>query len=563
MIMADRKIEQEKGRSPSRLEKELAKGPMHHQQYLEHLDKHLDPGTNGLDFTYKQQCHDKEIQIMKNLDLDPAIPILTALYSPGKLKDARDPSRLLRSLLLMTLLRVKGITKWVKMTKHDAFLAVLAGFEPGNVPGIGTYYDFMKRIVDGPYRRPCHCKDQIKRSDYNAGPHKRNLKNEKKAQKNDFDPNHSQSEKLAKNLLADTETSRAQNLYQILEDLNIQLGLIPSIDQGLITDLDSLVVSGDGSILQTAASCRGKPACNCRLEGRYKCDHDRYYTSPTAKWCYDHVQNTFVFGDRYYHIVTTQAGHDFPLITCMFGGNESDYTLSLTTFDRLEKALRENGLDISIAAFIGDGHHDAYAHYHFFKEKNVLPIIPLSKPSQEAFPHLPDDNVRLDTDGIPLCPEGKRMRHHCYDKKQHKHIYNCPAKRNTHRQGSSVYVFHNKECPVQQDCNPQSSLGPFVYLKSSTDPRLFPPLPRSSPKFKELMNQRSASERCNFINDSYGLEGASRNADYGLIRLTLANIAHHTTVRYNESKKQQADKDALTRFSESLSEVSAVCQDSS
>jgi hypothetical protein len=61
------------------------------------------------------------------------------------------------------------------------------------------------------------------------------------------------------------------------------------------------------------------------------------------------------------------------------------------------------------------------------------------------------------------------------------------------------------------------------------------------------MNQRSASERLNFINDSYGVESASRNADYGLIRLTLANIAHHCSVRYEVSKKRQGEKAVTPR----------------
>lgn len=52
------------------------------------------------------------------------------------------------------------------------------------------------------------------------------------------------------------------------------------------------------------------------------------------------------------------------------------------------------------------------------------------------------------------------------------------------------------------------------------------------------MNQRSASERCNFINDSYSVEGSCRNADYGLIRLALANIAHHAAICYQEARKQ-------------------------
>ncbi len=132
-----------------------------------------------------------------------------------------------------------------------------------------------------------------------------------------------------------------------------------------------------------------------------------------------------------------------------------------------------------------------------------------------------------------------RMRHHGYDKRQKKHVYCCPAKRNTHRNGKSTYVIHLDECPNDQDCKPESSLGPFVYVKSETDPRLFPPIPRDSSKFKELMNQRSASERVNFINDTYNLDGCCRNADYGLIRLTLANIAHHASIRHNEAHKMK------------------------
>lgn len=511
---------------------------MLHEQYLDHLHTYFDSRYDDLDFGSKIQFYEKEIQILKILDLDIAIPILKSLYSPHKLKFARDPSKLLRSLLLMVLLRIKGITYWVSRTKHDPLLAVLIGFEPGDVPGIGTYYDFMKRIINGPYRKPCQSED-VKRSQFNTGPHRRNLKKEKEAKKNDFDPTHSKSEKLSAELLAHSEEPRTKDFYQILEDLNIRLGLIPCIDDGLICDLHNFVVSGDGSILQTASSSSGKPTCNCRSEGIYKCDHDRYYTSPSAKWCYDHVRDAFIFGDRYYHLVVTQGGHDFPLLTYLPGGNESDYTLSLTSFDRLIKALRENNLDIDISFFIGDGHHDSYAHYQYFDKKNVIPIIPLSETSKKAYPHLSDDSgIRLDQDGVPLCQAGCRMRHHCYDKKKNKHVYSCPAKRLARRNGKKVYVFYEEECPQGKDCKPDSNLGPFIYLKSNDDPRLFPPLPRNSQKFKDLMNQRSASERCNFINDSYNVEKSCRNADYGLIRLTLANIAHNSATRAREADKR-------------------------
>jgi hypothetical protein len=76
----------------------------------------------------------------------------------------------------------------------------------------------------------------------------------------------------------------------------------------------------------------------------YQCDHDRYDTSPTAQWGYDHHRGAYIFGDRYYHLLVTQNGRDFPFLTHMRGGNESDYTLSLTSFDRFLKAVRENDL---------------------------------------------------------------------------------------------------------------------------------------------------------------------------------------------------------------------------
>ncbi|MBW2740331.1 MAG: hypothetical protein JRE64_16135 [Deltaproteobacteria bacterium] len=65
------------------------------------------------------------------------------------------------------------------------------------------------------------------------------------------------------------------------------------------------------------------------------------------------------------------------------------------------------------------------------------------------------------------------------------------------------------------------------------------------------MNQRSASERYNFNNDAYGVEGSCRNADYGLIRLTLANIAHHAAIRYQEARKQSEANTLLTPILES------------
>jgi hypothetical protein len=224
----------------------------------------------------------------------------------------------------------------------------------------------------------------------------------------------------------------------------------------------------------------------------------------------------------------------------------------LKAFDQFCKGARENELKANISYFCGDGHHDSYAHYEYFDKKGVIPVIPLAENSQKITHHLPGSPIQLDKDGTPLCPAGMRMRHHVYDKNKRVHVYCCPVKRNTHRDGKSVYVIHTDECPRHQDCQPASSLGPLVYIKADTDPRLYPPLPRDSQKFKEIMNHRTSTERCNYLNDTYHLDRACRNADYGLIRLTLANIAEHALIRYLKAAKRLSEDTLFFLLLESI-----------
>lgn len=517
---------------------------MLHAEYIEHLKKHFTACSEDSSFCKSLQGNKKEFQIIVNINFDAAVDLLKSIYCPVKRRPARDPVCLLRSLILMAVLKVKGITEWVKKMRTIPLLAILAGFDPDDTPGIGTYYDFMKRIIDGPYQKSC--KHTVRRSTLITGKYKRNIQMEKETKEDTLGPHQSQSEKLVQELLSHDNDPRPNDFQKILDNLLIKTGIVPSVEQGLL-NLENLIVSGDGSILESNASGQGKPACSCRLEGNYNCQHDRFYSSPTAQWCYDAHKDCFIFGDRYYHLVASQNGHDFPLSTSMPGGNESDFTLSLKTVDRFFKGARENELKANILYFCGDCHHDSYAHYEYFQKKGVVPVIPLSEKSQKVTPILLNSNIQLDKDGTPLCPAGMKMHHHMYDKNKRVHVYSCPVKRNTHRDGKSVYITHTEECPRHQDCRPSSSLGPFVYIKSDTDPRLYPPLARNSQKFKEIMNQRTSTERCNYLNDTYRLDRACRNTDYGLIRLTLVNIAEHALIRYLEAVKKLSEEKLLTQ----------------
>lgn len=531
---------------------------MLHTQYIHNLANLFNPYSNDSEFWKPVFSHLKEFVIIANLNLDPLADKLDMFYCPKPRASHRDPLAMLRSLILMHMLKISSITEWVQKTRSISFYALLAGFN--STPGIGTYYDFMKRLIDGPYHKPCE--HILRPSSYCSGSHLRHLQKEKEDKKLSLDPHNSQSEALAKKLLADSQSPRPDDFYRILEDMQLLVGLQPSIEQGLIIDLNNITASGDGSILQTAASAFGRPSCDCKIKGVFECEHPRYYSTPTAQWCYDHHHDIFIFGDRYYIIATTHNGHDLPLLTIMPGGNESDFTLSLKAFDRLLKGILENNIDLRIHIFTGDCHHDSYAHYKYFAQKNVLPVIPLPVTAQNSYPHLrTDNNITLDTNGHPVCPGGLKMRRHEFNKRKQTHVYNCPVKRPARIDGKYSYTKHMDECPLKQDCAPESSLAPFVYIKRSDDPRLFPQIPRDSKQFKQTMNQRSACERLNSVFDSYKLDNAYRNPRYALIHLTLGHIAVHAAIRYEESVKNYDSPKAY--FADMLNRIGVKYFDSS
>jgi len=515
---------------------------MSHAEYISHSEKHrvFRPDTGRISDLYSEYV--KEVHILRSLNFDAVIPVLKSLYSSEKRgKTPRDPVCMLRSVALLTLCRKKSITEWVRKTRsYNGLLSVLCGFPSDSAPGVGTYYDFMRRIIDGPYAPPAG--DRVRRSSFITRPHLRSIPDEKEAKKDSADPYNSQSALLAKKLLKEGDENRPEGFLQLLEDMHYYLGTLPSAESGLITDTARLTVTADGSVFPSAACRNGRPTCNCREQGIFSCDHPRLYSSGTAEFCYDHHHDCFTFGDRYYHAVVTQNGHDFPVHAHMPGGNESDYTLSLTSVDRTLKLFREHETEMGIGIFCGDGHHDSYAHYEYFAQKNIMPVIPLREGSKKFLPHLPDNKVPLNEEGTPLCPEGKTMHYLHYNKAKRTHVYNCPVKRQARREGKKLFVFHKDECPRKKDCQPESTIGPYVYIKSETDPRLFPPIPRKSRKFRDVMKLRSGSERVNAVIDSYNIEGAHRCAEYSLIRLYLVYIAVHADIRYRESMKNNTAK---------------------
>jgi len=72
-------------------------------------------------------------------------PTLSPYYSNTG-RPAKYQAEILRSLIAMTHLKIYSITKWVRKLRSDRILAIICGFDPDNVPGVGTFYDFLNRF---------------------------------------------------------------------------------------------------------------------------------------------------------------------------------------------------------------------------------------------------------------------------------------------------------------------------------------------------------------------------------------------------------------------------------
>lgn len=511
-----------------------------HEDSLTHLRRQVMPRLKDPDITASVETYAYELVTRIDLSLDPEREALEALYCPTGQGAPQDPVCMLRSWLLMTLIHeTSSPDAWARRLKREPVLAILAGFAPGHTPCATAHRDCIIRVGDGPYA--LRSKQDQPLSQQLRGQHARRLCDTTTARRAEADRlGVSQSEVLCDRLLKQATTPRdPQALQTRLDDLFVHLGLRPSIDAGLFgADAPQLVVEGDGTPLHTASSPRGTCTCDCP-PGSKACQHPKRYTSGTAQGGY-HPHRGFVFGDESYPISAHVNGHDIPLMTIMGPGNESDFTLSPRALDELLKLIEAHDLPLNIDIFIGAGHHDALPFYRYCRVKGIRTIIPINgdtgadgDTTTSAHPHLDaSPDVVFDTDGTPFCPQGCRMRHEHYPRGRQ--CYTCLA---TRRNGQGEWGCSPDECPTGIDCCPEKTLGYSLNLQVDANPRYLPEIPRCSPRFKALYTERTRVERSNRGDDHYRLDRCTHHAAYGLIRLTLVNVAKQARLRWLERTK--------------------------
>jgi hypothetical protein len=189
-------------------------------------------------------------------DLSPLTTLLRPHYD-DKGPQPRDPASMFRSYLLYLLVRPEiGITDWVREMHRVPLYAILSGFHPGDIPGVGTFYDFFPRLWASERK---HATPRVKSTRWRRGKPKKGEKGEKSPTKP------GRVKRLVEWLLPRIDQKKSLPSDRLFEFFQSQF-LAVSANFGLLGDLTKLNAAGDGTPIATASLPRSKPTCHCRAQ---------------------------------------------------------------------------------------------------------------------------------------------------------------------------------------------------------------------------------------------------------------------------------------------------------
>ena len=236
-----------------------------------------------------------------NLDLSYTDELLRGKYSVFGPKP-RTPSCMQRSYLLSIDFKVHFLTDWAAQLKINPLYAILSGFQFGDTPGVGTFYDFLDRLWDSD-------------SD-NLSPHIHPVKKKKvKKPKQKGDKAEPIEKVTVEQLFQSMEHSSFsidEQPYASLFKIYDHEFLSISISKGLI-DISNLSIAGDGMPVTTSARERKHRICKCSKSGITSCHCDCYFSQPDCDIGYDSSRECFYHGYHLYILVAANSESDLPL----------------------------------------------------------------------------------------------------------------------------------------------------------------------------------------------------------------------------------------------------------
>jgi len=432
------------------------------------------------------------------VNLTPMRKIIEHLYSALG-RPARIPENLLRSLLSMVLCGCTSITKWVSLMRSHPFYAIISGFYPYDVPGVGTFYDFMNLIM---FRKPRE----------GRGLSRRKEKDEKDK------PKHSGIiKRLAQRLLSGKQLPLRFKDASIIKEIFDAIFVKHSQELGLI-DEDNLIISGDGSKFPTWASPYGKKICECKG----KCDCIRKLLDKEAQWGWDDYHKRWVYGYAYYELVTQDR--QLPIVVHIASVNRHDSVQSVYTMQE----AKDRGFSMKYASF--DSASDCYEIYQLgIKQWDVGLVIPLNETNKGNYSH--PKPIAITEDGVPICQVGLPMTNWGFCKDRCRIKWRCPV--------IATKSYKDFDCPYMKTCT-DSHYGRVVFTKPQWDYRIHTPVARNSKLWKSLKDGRSASERSNKRKkyDFLLLQTRTSGRKFWFFRVMLSSMCQHIDEWYRKSREQ-------------------------
>lgn len=400
------------------------------------------------------------------LDLTYTDELLRSKYSVFGPKP-RTPSCMHRSYLLSIDFKVDSITEWAAQLKLNPLYAILSGFQFGNTPGVGTFYDFFNRLWDfdsdnlSPHIHPVK-KKKVKK------PRQKGSKAES-IEKISVEP-------LLKQLESGTFSIDGQPYCSLFKIYNKEF-LSRSVERGLI-DTSNLSIAGDSTPFVTSARERRHRVCDCADIGITDCGCDRYFSQPDCDIGWDSSRDCFYHGYGLYMMVAANSESDLPIFPLLNPASKHDSHGFLETYFRMKSFLP----DYHVSKWLLDSAHDAMAYYTYCRRNHIQPFIDLNE--KRGIKEKYKDDFTIGKDGIPICKAGLKMNHDGSEPSKARLKFRCPL-------ASRKYG-----CSCQTPCS-DSKYGRTVHLAMKDNPRLINFPPRDSKKWKLEYNARTSAERSN------------------------------------------------------------------
>lgn len=378
----------------------------------------------------------------------------------------RLPSNMLRSYLLSIEFKVTSITDWVAALKACPLYAIASGFEFGDTPGIGTFYDFFDRLWN-------YEDDNL--SSHLQVPKVSVKKPSGKGQKA------ASVDKLSVELLLphleQQHVSLDEQPFAFLLELYKNQFLDVSISKELINP-NHLSLAGDGTPVRTSARIRKHRVCDCLDKGIKDCNCARYLSQPDCDIGWDSSRDCFYHGYDLYMMVASDSESDLPIFPLLAPASRHDSHGFLHNYFTMRDLLP----NFHVKKLLLDSAHDAMPIYKYCKRNNITPFIDLNRKSDTKLKYKND--FTISKDGIPVCMAGLKMNRDGIERKKHRIKYRCPL------------ANRKYGCTCKTPCS-NSKYGRTVHLQTKDNPRIFNIPPRDSDEWKLEYNARTSAERSN------------------------------------------------------------------